>query len=122
MNHERDTKNQRTVSRSQEKEDSKPDRLQQTNKIGLCTELKNKAVFFIIPLFQSRLRRKSLIFMKRDRKDVGHNSNFFSFQPNLGLKKQKYLCSEIFFGILFSFAFRQNGFCKKFCLGQSFGP
>ena len=49
------------------------------NKIGLCTELKNKAVFFIIPLFQSRLRRKSLIFMKRDRKDVGHNSNFFFF-------------------------------------------
>ena len=30
IKNERDTKNQRTVSRSQEKEDSKPDRLQQT--------------------------------------------------------------------------------------------
>ena len=93
------------------------------NKIGLCTELKNKAVFFHYSSVSKPPSSQEPHFHEtRSERCWDTIQTFFSFQPNLGLKKQKYLCSEIFFGILFSFAFRQNGFCKKFCLGQSFGP
>ena len=90
------------------------------NKIGLCTELKNKAVFSLFLCFKAAFVARASFSWNEIGKMLGHNSNFFFFSAKSWFKKTKIsLLRNIFWHSLF-FCFSPEWVLQKVFLRSKF--